>query len=97
MLKLTAVYGCQKCISTEQESPVRLSLAGRGNEGFQLLLENKGKVVSRETLMERLWATDSFVDENTLTVNVTRLRKKLEAAGLEDFITTRKGMGYICL
>ena len=47
--------------------------------------------------MERLWATDSFVDENTLTVNVTRLRKKLEAAGLEDFITTRKGMGYICL
>ena len=61
------------------------------------LLENKGKVVSRETLMERLWATDSFVDENTLTVNVTRLRKKLEAAGLEDFITTRKGMGYICL
>ena len=61
------------------------------------LLENKGKVVSRETLMERLWATDSFVDENTLTVNVTRLRRKLEAAGLRDFITTRKGMGYICL
>ena len=61
------------------------------------LLENKGKVVSREALMERLWATDSYVDENTLTVNVTRLRKKLEAAGLEDFITTRKGMGYICL
>ena len=61
------------------------------------LMENKGEVVSREKLMERLWATDSFIDENTLTVNVTRLRKKLEAAGLEDFITTRKGMGYICL
>ena len=61
------------------------------------LLENKGKVVSRETLMERLWATNSFVDENTLTVNITRLRRKLAEAGLEDFITTRKGMGYICL
>lgn len=61
------------------------------------LLENKGKVVSRETLMERLWATNSFVDENTLTVNITRLRRKLAEIGLEDFITTRKGMGYICL
>ena len=61
------------------------------------LLDNKGKVVSRETLMERLWSTDSFVDENTLTVNITRLRRKLAEAGLEDFITTRKGMGYICL
>lgn len=59
------------------------------------LMENKGKVVSREKLMERLWQTDSFVDENTLTVNVNRLRKKLEAAGLEDFITTKFGVGYI--
>lgn len=61
------------------------------------LLENKGRVVSRESLMERLWATNSFVDENTLTVNITRLRRKLAEIGLEDFITTRKGMGYICL
>ena len=52
------------------------------------LLENKGNVVSREKLMEKLWQTDSFVDENTLTVNVGRLRKKLETAGLTDFITT---------
>ena len=59
------------------------------------LMENKGKVVSREKLMERLWETDSFVDENTLTVNVNRLRKKLDAAGLEDFITTKFGVGYI--
>lgn len=59
------------------------------------LMEQKGKVVSRETLMQRLWETDSFVDENTLTVNVTRLRKKLESAGLTDFITTKKGMGYL--
>lgn len=61
------------------------------------LLENKGRVVSRESLMERLWATNSFVDGNTLTVNITRLRRKLAEIGLEDFITTRKGMGYICL
>lgn len=59
------------------------------------LMENKCKVVSREKLMERLWETDSFVDENTLTVNVNRLRKKLDAAGLESFITTRFGVGYI--
>lgn len=59
------------------------------------LMENKGKVVSREKLMERLWQTDSFVDENTLTVNVGRLRKKLEQAGLEDFIITKFGVGYI--
>lgn len=59
------------------------------------LMENKGKVVSREKLMERLWQTDSFVDENTLTVNVGRLRKKLEASGLAEFITTKFGVGYI--
>ena len=53
-----------------------------------------GGVVSRDTLMERLWETDSFVDENTLNVNVARLRKKLEAAGLSDFIVTKKGIGY---
>lgn len=59
-----------------------------------VLMENKGKVVSREKIMEKLWETDSFVDENTLTVNVNRLRKKLEGAGLEDFITTKFGVGY---
>ena len=59
------------------------------------LLENKGSVVSRERLMERLWQTDSFVDENTLTVNVGRLRKKLDAAGLPGFVETRFGVGYL--
>lgn len=59
------------------------------------LLENKGTIVSRDTLMQRLWETDSFVDENTLTVNITRLRKKLDAMGLEDFIVTKKGIGYL--
>ncbi|MCM1570013.1 MAG: response regulator transcription factor [Roseburia sp.] len=60
-----------------------------------VLMTNKGKVVSREKLMEALWQTDSFVDENTLTVNVGRLRKKLEAAGLMNFIETKFGMGYL--
>lgn len=59
------------------------------------LMKNKGKTVSRERLMEQLWETDSFVDENTLSVNINRLRKRLEAAGLEGFITTKFGVGYI--
>ena len=59
------------------------------------LMQNKGKVVSREKLMEALWKTDIFVDENTLSVNVNRLRKKLDGAGLNGFITTKFGMGYI--
>lgn len=62
---------------------------------LQILLENKGRVVSRDTLMNRLWATDCFVDENTLTVNMTRLRQKLKSIGLEHFITTKKGLGYL--
>lgn len=62
---------------------------------MQVLLENNGRTVSRDTLMQRLWETDSFVDENTLSVNVARLRKKLESAGLTDFIVTRKGLGYM--
>ena len=45
--------------------------------------------------MTRLWESDSYVDDNTLTVNITRLRKKLEQAGLSDFITTKKGSGYL--
>ena len=59
------------------------------------LMENRGSIVSRETLMEKLWETDCFVDENTLTVNIARLRKKLDGAGLAGFITTKKGIGYI--
>ena len=60
-----------------------------------VLLECKGKIVSRDVLMTRLWESDSYVDDNTLTVNITRLRKKLEQAGLSDFITTKKGSGYL--
>lgn len=62
---------------------------------LQLLLEHRGQIVSREALMTRLWESDSFVDENTLTVNMTRLRRKLEAAGLRDKLRTCKGAGYL--
>ena len=62
---------------------------------LRILMENKGRVVSRDTIMARLWETDSFIDDNTLTVNVTRLRKKLEQAGLYDYIVTKKGIGYL--
>lgn len=62
---------------------------------LQLLLENVGKVVSRDTIIENLWENESFIDDNTLTVNVTRLRKKLEDAGVTDYIATKKGIGYI--
>ena len=62
---------------------------------LETLLEHKGRIVSREKLMEKLWEGDSFVDENTLSVNINRLRKKLEKAGLTDFITTKVGMGYL--
>lgn len=62
---------------------------------LQVLLENRGRIVSRERLMQRLWETDSFVDENTLTVNVTRLRKTLSSIGAEALIVTKKGMGYL--
>lgn len=60
-----------------------------------VLLRHKGETVSRETLMNALWETDCFVDENTLTVNVTRLRRRLESIGAPDMIQTRKGVGYL--
>lgn len=62
---------------------------------LQALLENRGKIVSRETLMLRLWNEDCFVEENTLTVNIARLRKKLEEIGLSGVIVTKPGSGYI--
>lgn len=82
----TLTYGETKIILTKNEYRILLAL-----------MESKGKIVSRERLMERLWETDSFVDENTLTVNVNRLRKKLDAAGLKNFITTKFGVGYVIL
>lgn len=75
----------------------RIALSRNEYRILLALMESRGRVVSRERLMQRLWETDSFVDENTLTVNVNRLRRKLEAAGLEEFITTKFGVGYVIL
>lgn len=61
---------------------------------LQTLFENKASIVTRDTLMTKLWESDTYVDENTLSVNVNRLRKKLASIGLSDFIITKKGMGY---
>ena len=81
---MSLTYGGEKIPLTKNEGRILLTL-----------LQCKGKTVSREKLMDALWQTDSFVDENTLSVNVGRLRKKLDAAGLEGFITTKFGVGYL--
>lgn len=73
----------------------KISLSKNEYRILFVLMENKGRVVSREKLMEQLWETDCFVDENTLSVNVNRLRKRLESAGLSDFIKTKFGVGYL--
>lgn len=63
---------------------------------LRILMENAGSIISRSELMDELWQTDAFVDDNTLTVNVNRLRRSLESAGVPDnFITTRRGLGYV--
>ena len=80
----TLLAGTEKIALTKNEYRILLCL-----------MEQKGKVVSRERLMERLWESEDFVDENTLTVNVNRLRRKLGAAGLDGFITTKFGVGYL--
>ena len=80
----TIVYNGKRIELTKNEYRILLTL-----------MQNKNSVTSREKLMEALWQTDCFVDENTLSVNVGRLRKKLEAEGLDDFITTKFGEGYI--
>ena len=77
-------YGGEKLELTKNEFRILLAL-----------MQSKGRTLSREKLMELLWESDEFVDDNTLTVNVNRLRRKLEAAGLADFITTKHGVGYL--
>ena len=87
-----AILNLNETTLTYQEQKIELTK----NEFriLEILMENKEKVVSRETLMTKLWESDNYVDENTLSVNVNRLRKKLEALGLEEFILTKKGIGY---
>lgn len=80
----TLIYNNEKVELTKNEYRI-----------MQVLMLNKGKTVKRDTLMTKLWEDDSFVDENTLSVNITRIRKKLESIGLNNFITTKKGIGYL--
>ena len=73
----------------------KISLTRNEFRILQTLMENKGRLVSRDTLMTKLWETDDYIEENTLTVNIARLRTTLESSGLKDFITTKVGEGYI--
>ena len=61
---------------------------------LQMLMENAGKIIARDDIIARLWESDEFIDDNTLTVNVARLRKKIENAGMDNWIRTKKGIGY---
>lgn len=73
----------------------KLELTKNDFKMLQILLEQAGKIVTREEMMLRLWESDQFVDDNTLTVNMTRLRKKLAELCLADFVVTKKGIGYL--
>ncbi len=73
----------------------RIELTRNDYKILHILMENKGKIVSRDEIMQQLWESDQFIDDNTLTVNMTRLRKKLSEIGLDDFIKTKKGLGYM--
>lgn len=73
---------------------MRLELSKNEFRILQLLFEHAGQTVCRENMMKRLWDNECFVDDNTLTVNINRLRRTLKEIGLEDFIRTRKGVGY---
>ena len=88
-----ALFNSQACTMVYEGNTAELTK----NETrlLQVLLEHKPNVVSREDLMAALWACDAYVDENALYVNMTRLRKKLESIGLQDFIATKKGLGYL--
>ena len=73
----------------------KISLTKNEFRILQMLMENAGKIVARDDIIARLWESDEFIDDNTLTVNVARLRKKLEEAGMHDVIRTKKGIGYM--
>lgn len=84
VLKSTLEKGNQELLLSKNEMAI-----------FHYLLQHKGCIVSRDELMDYLWDTSKFIDDNTLTVNITRLRKKLEEIGLIDVIETRRGQGYV--
>ena len=72
----------------------KISLTKNEFRILQMLMENSGKIIARDDIIARLWESDAFIDDNTLTVNVARLRKKLENVGMEERIKTKKGIGY---
>jgi DNA-binding response OmpR family regulator len=80
------------CVLYQQQ---KLELTKNEFKIFYILMKNHGKIVSRDEIMRKLWEDESFVDDNTLTVNINRLRKDLEEMGLEDFIKTKRGQGYM--
>lgn len=88
-----AVLNLNDATLTYQEE--RIELTKNEYRILQCLMSRAGEIVSRDEIIRALWEDDSFVDDNTLTVNVTRLRKKLEEAGLRDYIRTKKGIGYM--
>ncbi|MEG1255586.1 response regulator transcription factor [Clostridium sp.] len=81
--------------TTIEYKDVKVELTKNEFKIMQVLFENIGKVVSRDTIMEKLWESDSYIDDNTLTVNVTRLRKRLSDISIVDFVKTKKGIGYM--
>lgn len=82
-----------KCIASYQDKQTELSK----NEFkiLYMLMKNSGRIISRDEIMNELWQSDEFVDDNTLTVNINRLRKKLEEIGIKDFLITKRGQGYM--
>ncbi|MDE7037118.1 MAG: response regulator transcription factor, partial [Lachnospiraceae bacterium] len=87
-----AFLNVENAVLTYQENTI--GLTKNEHRILTLLMKNKGRIVSRERLMDALWEMDCYVDDNALTVNIGRLRKKLEAGGLTDFIRTKFGEGY---
>ena len=87
------IFNSAACTAEYEGRSVELSR--NENRILALLMEHKGRTVSRETIMNRLWESDAFVDENTLSVNINRLRKALASIGVTDLIETKKGIGYI--
>ncbi|MBQ4059298.1 MAG: response regulator transcription factor [Lachnospiraceae bacterium] len=78
-----------------EKSEKWVELTGNELKIMKCLVKNKGNIVSRDDIMNDLWDSDSFIDDNTLTVNMTRIRKKLEELDLQDVIATKRGQGYI--
>ena len=83
--------------STLEKDDQELLLSKNEMGIFYYLLMNQGKIVTRDDIMNYLWGTDKFIDDNTLTVNMTRLRKRLEKIGLFDVIETRRDQGYMLI